>query len=311
MPNGVPMPGVPADAASGGCFSGSVLPRSNHCYLRAGFPSLTRGTRRARSVVMSFASVRNASFTISESENTAATSGSSTIAVAPAANREAYGFRLAPRKSYSGRMSSGAVFGRERERLEIVFFIGLALASSGAAGAEDSHSILAAFREHNNQEPILGRPPDNDESVFASRVLPITAHAGERASEDRQRFEKTDAMKMLVAPFLVGIPFECKNHRASLWPMVCVPVTVSLRPQAFEMREFTPQLRESMRGSWPRRLTESTRPVLRRPYPSALITETKSILAPETAGTELATPATIMSSTATPTSVTASVGDTL
>jgi hypothetical protein len=108
-----------------------------------------RAGRLALCFSMSEANVRSASFASSEVRNAAATSGSSTITLLPAAYLDAYLFGAAPRKSYSARISSGGVF--EALRFIGAFFIissFLACRQSCAYDANCLFSIHVHHRKH-------------------------------------------------------------------------------------------------------------------------------------------------------------------
>src|SRR5262245_20538798 len=117
---------------------------------------------------MTRASARRASFASRGPGNTAATSGSSVTVRLPFAYREAYLFRRARLKSYSGRTSS-ARRRRAARVLAFAFLMNSPLAARRLARADQPDHIVA-FREHYHEQPAPRRLPEQYEPLFARRV---------------------------------------------------------------------------------------------------------------------------------------------
>ena len=109
------------------------------------------------------ARARSASLACRELRNAAATSGSSTTAVLPAAFRDAYLLGEALLKSYSGRISS----------LSRVLFIAPSLRTRCRPRADDANHVSALPEKH---EPLL-----------TGRMARIGNDAAERITENRSR----------------------------------------------------------------------------------------------------------------------------
>ena len=144
------------------------------------------------------ARARSASFASTAVGNAVATSGSRTTTELPTAYRDAYLFRGAPRKSYSGKISSAGIR-RLRIPLLTVFFIVSPLTPGRDPGTDDPNG-LAAVDEHHREQAFVPRKPGrtNRSSSEEWRASATTRPRGSpktvaASSKETACFAKSDA----------------------------------------------------------------------------------------------------------------------
>ena len=121
------------------------------------------------------ARARKASLASPAVGNAAATSGSRTTTALPAAYRDAYWFRRALRKSYSGKISSAGIC-RSTPPLFRVFLIISPLASRRPPSTNDTN-CLTAIDEHHCQQAFRRSHSKCSATAHYTRPLDGTRHS--------------------------------------------------------------------------------------------------------------------------------------
>lgn len=80
------------------------------------------------------------------------------------------------------------------------------------SGADEAEPLRPALGEHDGQQSVLGRVPDQNIAELVSRVPRIVRHAALRVRKHRGRFMEADPVLPGVRARLDGIPFEIERH---------------------------------------------------------------------------------------------------
>jgi hypothetical protein len=132
--------------------------------------------------------------------------GTQRIRFVPSAYGSAYLLRLPLLKSYSGSMSSLAT-SLTLFDLPGAFFICVALGAGYGSGTNEAHAF-PALCEHYDQNLIIPRVSDQDESLFGFRVPRIIDYPAERIGKYSRSLLEGDAMLGQVVPGFVRIPIR-------------------------------------------------------------------------------------------------------
>ena len=145
--------------------------------------------------------------------------------------RAVYGFRLDPRRLYSGKISSSATRARRRTGVASTgfFFIFVPFTAGGRSRTDNTHFVRRALGEHNGEEPAGLRVPEQDEPPLLHGMPIIRDNTCQRVQEHGGSLSEGDPVFRAIGSRLHRIPLEVEPHCAKVAMGAGAPVTISLR----------------------------------------------------------------------------------